>query len=521
MKRFFQEYWSKLLFLLLIFAAALRMGNLFGALDYDEIWTMSYFSSRGIKAIFTELALPNNQPLNSLLVKFAMLLELPFWGIRLHSLAAGVLAVMLIIPLGRILTGSRNAGFWSGVFLAFSAPAAVYSQLARGYELQLFFLLLFADGLAFCRFKKWRYLAPAALIAGGVGSILTLPTSVIYLGVITCSVFIIRPRLPGKAVIAVLLGGVIFSAVWYGVNFRQFQSGQQFGNVISSHLEFFKFAFNTLDPLIPLAWCPFLIAGLISLPNRKAATVFGGIICVLLTALLTRGGPARVYIPLVAWTALLCGAGTDQICRKLSARMGAAAACIAVCCCAVGFYYGLPAWNPPDWYGIFDAGSSKSEDTLVVYSGTSGFPVMWNNQPKSLEDNAARITNADKLQKLFCFAEPGILNGVNSAFNEQQIKLDVKGVKEVEGTVYGLKPLAQPAAGDEVILLTVNEEKSIDSTIAGNISKTGDFLRLNVFFEQPSADGRVNVIRGGRIKDPALFKWENLPETIKIFKITP
>lgn len=521
MNQFFRQHWSRLLLLLLLFAAALRAGNFFAALDYDEIWTMSYFSSKGIKVIFTELALPNNQPMNSLLVKLAMMLDLPVWGIRFHSFAAGILAVLLMIPLGTLLGGSRRAGFWSAVFLAFSAPAAAYSQLARGYELQLFFLLLFANGLAFSQISKWKYFAPAALIAGGVGSILTLPTSVIYLGVITCSVFIIRPRVPVKAVIAILAGGIIFSALWYGVNFKQFQSGQQFGKVINSHLQFFKFAFDTLDALIPLLWCPFLIAGMVGLSNRKAAVVFGGIIAVLFSALLTHGGPPRVYIPLAAWAALLCGAGADRICSKVPGRRWIITAAVTLCCCGAGFYYGRTPWSSTDWYAMFDEGSSKSEDTLVIYSGTAGFPVMWNNQPKSLEDNASRIANAGNLQKLFCFSEPGILNGVDRSFNEQQIKIAARGVKESGGTMYGLKRLTVPAAGDEVLILTVNEEKNIDGSIAENISKTGEFLRLNVFFEQPAADGKVNVIRGGVIKDPALFKWNELPETVKIFKIMP
>ena len=116
MNRFWKLYWKKLLLLLFLFALVIRTGNFFAALDYDEIWTMTYFSTKGIKAIFTELALPNNQPVNSLLVKGAMMMELPLWGIRLHSLIAGVLAVMLMVPIGIKVGGSRGAGFWRPLF---------------------------------------------------------------------------------------------------------------------------------------------------------------------------------------------------------------------------------------------------------------------------------------------------------------------------------------------------------------------------------------------------------------------
>lgn len=518
--QFFRQYWAKLLFLLLIFAAVLRMGNMFAALEYDEIWTMTYFSSKGVTDIFTELALPNNQPMNSLLVKFAMQLEVPVWGIRLHSFISGLLAVLLMIPLGTIFGGSRRAGFWSGLFLTFCLPAAAYSQSARGYELQLMFLLLYANGLAFCHFKKWRIWAPAAMLVGGVCSILTLPTSAIYLGVITLSVFLLRPRMPGKAVIAVLAAGVIFSGLWYGLNLKQFQSGQQFGTVISSFREFGVFCLNTLEPLIPLLWLPFIISGAILAPRKRSAVLLGGVVCVLVSALVTRGGPPRVYIPLTLWASLICGSGVDHLCRKLSPGLRVLAAVAAVCCCAAAFYYDSDHWKAVDWYALFDKGSSQSEDTLVIYSGTAGFPVMWNNQPKSLEDNAARIAKAGELRRLFCVSGGGSLNGVDSSFNEQQIKLRTMGVKDPYGMSYGLERITVPAAGDEIIVLTVSEEKAVDRIISDSIVRTGEFLRLNIFFEQVSADGKVSVIRGGKVKTPELFNWRELPENILIFKLT-
>lgn len=513
-------YWKKLLLLLILFGCATRVGNMFAALDYDEIWTMTYFSSKGIKAIFTELSLPNNQVLNSLCVKGIMMLELPFWSIRLHSFAAGVLAILLLIPIGFKVGRSRGAGFWSALFLLFSAPAAAYSQLARGYELQLFFLLLYTWGLLYVPEKKYHCYALGAIAAGGLGAVLTLPTSVIYLGVITLGIFILRPRLPGKDVLVLLGAGVVFCGLWYGINLEQFRAGQQFGTVIDSRRSFFNFALTTLDGLLPLLWCPFLVLGLMLLSCRRGAVLLGMMFAVLFSALITRGGPVRVYIPLVACAALLCGTGADRFCRK-AGKKWPLAALIVLLCAAGGFYFNIKKWTHTDWYELFARGKAQSEETLVIYSGTNGFPVMWNNQPASLEDNAARIA-FPVLKKMLCFTSGSVLNGVDEKFNETTLPLKVKGVPAAGGFLYGLEMISVPRDGDEIILITSKEEKSIDSTLYAGIAKTGKFLRLNIFFEDNAASDTVSCIRGGIVEKSALFNWQKeVPESMKLYRIIP
>lgn len=521
MNNFLRLYWLKLLLFLALFAIALRVGNFFSALDYDEIWTMTYFSSKGVKAIFTELSLPNNQVLNSLCVKGALALGLPVWGIRLHSLIAGLLAVMLMVPIGIRFGKTRGAGFWSAVFLLCSAPAAIYSQLARGYELQLFFLLLYTWGLLYVPVKKFHILALGAVAAGGLGAVLTLPTSVIYLGCITCAAFIQRPKLPEKELLVLLGAGVVFCALWYGLNYQQFREGQQFGTVINSHRELLSFSFKTLDALIPLLWCPFIAVGFAALPIRRSGAVAGIIAVVLLSALLTRGGPERVYIPLAACGALLCGAGADRFCRKLSSLKplyGAAAAFAVLLCAAGGFYANTASWTPTDWYALFAKGESYEKNTLVIYSGTNGFPVMWNNQPRSIEDNASRISGGI-LEKMVSFTSDSVLNGVDEKFNEQTLPLKNKGLTVDGGFLYGLELITVPEEGDEVILVISQEQKVIaDHTLAA-LMPTGRFLRLNIFFEDNSATGKHSSIRGGIVDKSSLFDWKKLPESMKLYRI--
>ena len=123
--------------------------NIFSALEYDEIWTLENFSNLPVFKLLTELALPNNQPLNSLFVKLTALLNAPVWTIRLHSLIAALLTLPLTGSIAYILSGkSKIAGAACMFFMALSAPDIAYATLARGYALQVYFLALYGAGLA-------------------------------------------------------------------------------------------------------------------------------------------------------------------------------------------------------------------------------------------------------------------------------------------------------------------------------------------------------------------------------------
>ena len=99
-------------------AALFRLFRLDAALEYDEIWTLENYASASLKVIFTELALPNNHPLNSLAVKLtAFSGGAPQW-IRLVPFLAGVLAVPLAGAAAFGLWKRRSAALWSMFFVA-------------------------------------------------------------------------------------------------------------------------------------------------------------------------------------------------------------------------------------------------------------------------------------------------------------------------------------------------------------------------------------------------------------------
>ena len=523
MNGIFRQYWKKLLWVLCLLALAGRLGGLFAALDYDEIWTLEFFSGKPLSYIFTALALPNNHCLNSLFVKIAVDAGFPLWGIRLHSWIAGALSVLLMAGLGARLGGSRGAGLWSGFFLLCSAPCAVYAAQARGYGLQLFSLLLTAWGMTVNGKREWRFLAPAAVAAGGLCSILTLPTSVLFLGAVVLGAFIIRPRLPDKVLGSLLVAGALFCLVWYGVNLKQFQSGQQFGTPVSGAGDMIEFAFATLEKLIPLEWCVFLIPGVLLAPRRLGPAVLCGMTAVLLSAFVTRGGPVRVYIPLAAGAALLCGIGADRLCRffrRYGKTAVTAASAAALVLGVSGLVRELPRWRSPDWYVFFEQGARRGEDTLVVYPGAGGFPIMWNNRPRSIEENSARIAGSAGLKRLFLFSG-NCLNGVDLNFSEKQLALDTPGKPEESGSLFALEKIDAPVPGDELLIVTHDWEKLLDGAFAAELARAGDFLRLNVFFEDNPVPGRLSVIRGGRLKKTGVIDWKNLPGRFDLFRLKP
>lgn len=163
-------------------AALFRIFRLDAALEYDEIWTLENYASASLKVIFTELALPNNHPLNSLAVKLtAFSGGAPQW-IRLVPFLAGVLAVPLAGAAAFGLWKRRSAALWSMFFVAVLPQAVLYSQQARGYSLQLFFLLVFTAGLLAARRRPVA--GCAGILLGAAGAMLTLPTSAFYLAAI-------------------------------------------------------------------------------------------------------------------------------------------------------------------------------------------------------------------------------------------------------------------------------------------------------------------------------------------------
>ena len=122
-----------------LLAAALRFLNL----GYDSLWFDEVLTRQTAAAGFAAaLAVRDHVPLLYWLTTAALrLLPEHEVTLRLVSALAGVLAVPLLVALGRVVRLPR-AGLWAALLLAVSPFAIRYSQEARHYALLLLFGLL-------------------------------------------------------------------------------------------------------------------------------------------------------------------------------------------------------------------------------------------------------------------------------------------------------------------------------------------------------------------------------------------
>ena len=426
------------LFILLIFAVAamLRFQNIFSALEYDEIWTLENFSRLKISALLTELALPNNQPLNSLFVKLAVTLGGPVWAIRLHSFIAGMLILPLTGFIAYVLSGKNKfAALAAMFFIAFSAPDMVYSSLARGYALQVFFLALYAAGLAaagtFRPQGKYRFLPECAMALGGICAILTLPTSVVYLGAITLAAWLVHPVKPPRSLLVVLGGGVVFTLFWCLFNYQQLNAARVWGSKIRSFADFYGFlAVTTAHHLkiIPL------ILSLFFFKNKKYRPLLLFILLPLLSAVVTNAGPPRTYIPFGCFFAVCAGCGAAELINGRKKNLQIIIIALTALLGVAEFRNGLKAWSFPDSCEIFRQASKIPADTLVIHRATSGYPLAWNNQPQIYDDFVKRILEHSKY--LVMFDAPGRINGNDPQNNEAVISTDIRGEEINDGVLH-------------------------------------------------------------------------------------
>ena len=111
---------------------------------YDELWSLIFFSPLPVRQILTDLALPNNHPLNTFFLKLLSSVSDNPLILRLPSLICGAFVPVFCGELAYRWSRKNRLGAMiaAAVLAAFSVPLAVYCGQARGYAMQLFFLLI-------------------------------------------------------------------------------------------------------------------------------------------------------------------------------------------------------------------------------------------------------------------------------------------------------------------------------------------------------------------------------------------
>ncbi|WP_288592233.1 hypothetical protein [uncultured Victivallis sp.] len=537
--RFFRLLWIGTL----LVGALLRISGLFSSLEYDEIWTLESFAPQPLSVIFTDLALPNNHPLNTLGVKLCIACFDNPCLIRLPALLTGLGSLLLFPVVAFLWTRRRGAALAATFFFAFSHMAIGYAAQARGYGLQLFFLLLFCAGLQLSgryRPKRYRHLPEAMVFLGGAGAVLTLPTSILYLApaaLLGWHCWRKRP-FPCQPLKIVLAAGVVLTAGWYLLNYHALRAAQVWGTPVTGAGQFLTLVSDTLlhlnGPVVLL-----LASAGILLRFRRAWPLLVITAIPFLSAIATNAGGVRVYLPLVVPGALLAGMGLEAIYRRFSAKRRRLAAGFTICLVGLfllNWYDTAPQYKAQDWFSLYDQIRKLSPEYMIALDAGDGYPYTWNNMPNAYKDYDLRLRNTMSQRELISFLPPNHLNGTDRHGASQRFQLNFRPEPEQQELGgfrvcrYRLTELRETPRPHSVILLVLRPlpVEVLRQYTSAIHQAYPEVLNLNPWLAS-AITVRGNVYQGCtllfRCDDPSRLDWSALrsrvPGAVGIYQITP
>ena len=397
--------------------------------EYDELWTLFNFAGAdSLLPIFRQLSIPNNHPLHSLLVQLVVnrtgVTEL--W-VRLPSLLAGI-CLLALVPVGAwFVTRDRTVTALTATWCALNAPLLHFSQTARGYTLQTTLLVCFALLVYRPRvIPRQAWLALSGAVLAGLAAFAVLPTSVMYLLAIACcdlgdriwrwrhidvikrgSFF--RDHTPALAAHGLLLA---FVGGWLWLLAPQLAEARSiFGQSINSLGAGLHFVWNVVGTLWtwPVAFLA-LVGLLFSSKRGLAAGLAVVLIFPLAAVVVTRAGPARVYLPLVPFGIFAAALGTTRLLKLadswVALRWRSLVTVFVMLMPILWLPEMLRQWSPVDWSQVVPKLRTVPLDTYVSYPATAGYVIHYYFQPAVVSDVAARVPTGDFFT-LACIGERG------------------------------------------------------------------------------------------------------------------
>lgn len=475
-------------------AAALRLSLLYRSLQYDELWSWQFFAPLGLKSILFDLSLPNNHPLNTLGIKLITAVTDDIFLIRTLPFICGTLLPFPLYFAVSTWCNDKRTGFLSAVLAAFSAPAIVYSALARGYIIQAFFFVLTAAGFACFSSKHVDKHAKNGfflIIAGGIGTVLSVPTGIVFLAALLLAVWLhSEKQKPHKLLLYSLIAGAIISVLYYSKIYSSLTAAQKWSVGGNYFYGCGQILFHTSAGCIVAT-----LAALVAAP-KKSAPLLAILVIVLLSGAFTGLGPDRTYIIFsIVFSALCAIAVTEFYGRKVWGKLFAA---VLLLLFAAGQIYNVKNFILPDWKM---ADIRNSATTVAVYPANSSYPLLWNLGTEFLADYQNSVGKS-YLDTVKVYADNGVFNGMDSSFGEKQIKTNLKGAPGYDKVLgvfhtYRLEPCSS-AAPDGSCYLVAYPKESFPVTAPENA------LRLNPHFES-------SVDKQGRC---ALYFTEKYPESL-------
>ena len=498
---------ARIVFLLSFILPVLLMSS---NLLYDEFWTLLNFVPLGAGQILTDLSLPNNHPLNTLMMKTFLAFSEQAFFLRLPSLICGAFIPVLCGELAWKWSRKNNfAAFLSAAILAMlSMPLIAYSGQARGYALQMFFLLLCILGLSSVSENSKR--AAVLCAVGGIGTFLSVPNGALFLlpagiGYLFFASEINRKNRDIWIAAAVI---AIFGGIFYGINFSALQSAQIWGEKITSFAAFGTFFKRTMSALTVV---PSLVLALCCLCSswKRAVALFLLFIPVIL-AVFSNAGPERCYLYFSAALAVAGGVGAAELSVHLPEKYHVAAVV------AVSFILGAAAfamqykfWKVVDYTAVFEKNFSvMPEDIFPVYRASSGYPVRCGTSEKMLQEFNYHLFSGNFSKIAFFECENGFFNGLDPLGSEtviasRQIGESVR-FSGIDCRIYPLEKVEKFDVG--FVYLIMNTKRSSDGK---KLADYGKILLLNPWL---ISLGQVFVFQCEKVP-------ENFPLGTQIYRI--
>ena len=461
-------------------------------LEYDEIWTLTHYSNKTLYFIFTELATPNNHPINSLLIKISIL----FFGInniaiRLPVLIAGLSLTILVPLLCKRLFDDKIIIIVSFLLVSLNGPLVHYSQTARGYGLQAFVIFLFiflivkmeqdnCRGFLFCLFVC--FLSP-------IISILILPTSILFvtpimiLHVLYLLFYSSRAGIKREKLLLTLnnkkiylyIASFFIIVMWLLINYSQFKSGQQHGQLITSVGQFLNFISRIVSKVI--LWSVFIIVLIgILIKKRNVNYITLSILLifafVILSALVLKAGPARVYLSFVP--IFIVGASASlyyliDLFIKNKKLLYILYLFLGISFAITTFFKEIKNWTPVDFRKTFNLFcESMPKNCFISFPATSGYPASYDNS-FGLIENCQRTPFSENQYIATCMTG-NYFEGLDPKGQVSKIKTSLKPCKINMNNqllyMYRLRPVKEDILLENKIIimsLPIGEYEDINS----------------------------------------------------------
>ena len=400
------------LFLLLIIAIAaagiiFRFDGLqFRSLEYDEIWTCVNYAPASLTQIFTDLSTPNNHPLNTLFIqKSVNWFGDDFGFIRLPVFLFGIATLLLSIFLSWKAIKRKDAVIFTTACIAFNGYLIHYSQTARGYSIQTFFVLLTAAALYWLSKHGKSVFYGSLFLFAAICSCLTITSGLIFVCAL-CGAFIAARfrktefKTLCKENLSFIISAflfLVFAGVWYGMNYKVISAGQTFGTSVIHPWAFLKFFSEMMFKLmlIPFAVIHVIVLFIKKHPRKRVsvfALVFLGL--TFLSALVTKAGFDRVYLPVfpvMTITSAMILPGIFFAFKKEKLT--------SLCFFILAFLIALPMnyvrkkQLPPDYIPLMkEISENVGKDILVNFTPHDSYPMRY-NVPESAQDYLQRISS--------------------------------------------------------------------------------------------------------------------------------